>query len=634
MAMILGRRRVLSVAAAAGLAAGLVTLTGATVATAATCPTVDPVTHAVSPAPASTVDWSGCDLAGANLAGADLDHDGLTRTNLAGANLTGANLTSATIWYTNLAGADLAGAVFVSARFYRVASGQISGAPAAMPANWSMAGGYIIGPTADLTDADLAGTDLRSADLETALLSGANLTSADLTDADLAQVLGTANLTSAKLTGADLTTANLSGDTLTGATLTGASMASALLLDAASGHVIGVPASLPVNWRLTAGYLVGPWANLAGADLAGLDLPSADLNEANLAAADLTGADLDGADLSVSNLTGAQLAGANLDGIESGAVTGTPASLPPDWTLVGGYLLGPKVNLINADLPGDNLSGLDLAGAYTYYARFWNVNLDGADLAGATFNDGTDLTGATFTGANLSGVTWSDTTCPDGTNSDKYTDGCFSRPDTTLPVMTVTGVLAGHSYAVEDGLVRPGCQVTDPYSPVTVTPTLKVTGRSTHGLGIYTATCSGAQDRAGNSARPVSATYSVAYGFSGFKTPPPGKTLRRSSRSVTVTFGLIAASGSSIRQSVGFGFARAHHVRVTLRGPGISTVRANCGWRPANHGSFRCLLRVPRSVRTGRNRSYRLTAYENFGFGFVLAPAASAAVNPLVVHFR
>jgi Pentapeptide repeats (8 copies) len=56
-----------------------------------------------------------------------------------------------------------------------------------------------------------------------------------------------------------------------------------------------------------------------------------------------------------------------------------------------------------------------------------NSNLTGADLSGASLK-GVDFTGANFSGANLRGavlthaiidkVTWKNTTCPDGTNSD------------------------------------------------------------------------------------------------------------------------------------------------------------------------------------------------------------------------
>jgi len=632
MGLLTGRRAVGAVAAS-GLAAGLLTITGSTAAFAATCPTVDPLTHAVSPPPASGADWIGCDLTDANLAGADLDHAQLTSANLTGADLSGANLTAATVWSANLAGADVSGTVFTSARFYRVASGQLTGIPADMPATWSVSDGYVVGPTANLSNANLAGAAIGPADLQAAELGGANLTGADLAGANLAQVTGIANLTSANLSDADLVTANLGDDTLTGADLADADLEFALLSGVTSGQITGTPASRPVNWGLAGGYLIGPQANLAGASLSGLDLAGADLSGASLTGANLTGSDLDEAQLTSAAISGALLAGADLDGVESGGVTGPPASLPANWTLLGGYLLGPKANLIYASLDGYDLSGLDLAGVYSYYSSFTSANFDGADLAGATFNDGTNLTGATFSGADLSGTSWSDTTCPDGTNSDKHIDGCFSALDTTPPVLAVTGVRSGHSYAIGSG-VTPGCQVTDEYSPVIVGPTLSITSRSAHGLGVFTARCSGAQDRAGLTAAPVSVSYYIAYGFGGYQSPQPGDSVRKRDGTIAVVFGLAGASGRSIPAATGAALARAHHVRVTLSGPGIAPVRAACGWHRAQGGYFRCVLRIPGRTRTGRSHRYLLTAQEDPGFGFVLAPGEPTAVNPLVVHFR
>jgi uncharacterized protein YjbI with pentapeptide repeats len=146
-----------------------------------------------------------------------------------------------------------------------------------LPTNWSLVTGYLIGPEAPLAGADFSG--------------------ANLTDTDLA--------------GANLTGANLSGATLTGVR---------------SGGIIGTPASLPTNWSLVTGYLIGPYANLSGADLSG-----ANFNRADLA----------GANLSDSNLSGVDLSGANLQGVRSGGIVGTPASLPPGWALVNGYFIRP-----------------------------------------------------------------------------------------------------------------------------------------------------------------------------------------------------------------------------------------------------------------------------------------------------
>ncbi len=72
------------------------------------------------------VDLSNANLTDVNLTGADLSH-----ANLTNAKLTGANLTQ-----TDLTGATLTG----------VTSGGITGAPAVLPAGWTLVGGYLIGP--------------------------------------------------------------------------------------------------------------------------------------------------------------------------------------------------------------------------------------------------------------------------------------------------------------------------------------------------------------------------------------------------------------------------------------------------------------------------------------------------------
>jgi uncharacterized protein YjbI with pentapeptide repeats len=51
-------------------------------------------------------------------------------------------------------------------------------------------------------------------------------------------------------------------------------------------------------------------------------------------------------------------------------------------------------------------------------ANLINADLSGADLSGA------DLSGADLSGASLFGVIWSNTTCPDSTNSDDNGGTC------------------------------------------------------------------------------------------------------------------------------------------------------------------------------------------------------------------
>ncbi len=244
--------------------------------------------------------------------GADLTGATLTGTDLTSANLTGANLTDADINSATLTGATLTGVV----------SGGITGTPS-LPANWSVASGYLVGPGAFLyganfKDADLTGADAAGANLEGAVLTGADLTGADLANVDAIDVT---------LTGADL-----SGTILTGANLAGVT----------SGSITGTPAALPTavptNWQFVDGYLVGPYANLTGADLAGAYLASSDLHFANLTNANLGGSDLSSSYITFAKLQGTDLAGAILTGVISFDIEGTPAELPTGWSIVNGTL--------------------------------------------------------------------------------------------------------------------------------------------------------------------------------------------------------------------------------------------------------------------------------------------------------
>ncbi|HEY2505929.1 MAG TPA: pentapeptide repeat-containing protein [Streptosporangiaceae bacterium] len=669
----------------------------AAAAQAVTCPAVDPVTHVVTPAPQPGVDWADCDLAGAELAGADLSASDLAGADLTGADLTGANLTGDPLQRAELTGANLTSAVLAStnmleatltgatvtdadltgSRLTGVVSGQVVGQPEAgtFPADWSLSNGYFIGPTATLTDAELAGADLGSADLSNARIGGADLTGANLTNANLDNVQGAANFTDANLAGADLEVANVSGSTFTGATITGANLSAAFLPGVISGGVTG-PASLPDFWQLVGGYLIGQGTNLTGADLAGQDLPGGDLNDANLTNADFTNADLNGADLYSSTVSGAQFTGADLAGVQACDLTGTPASLPAPWVLRDDCLFGPGVLILEnaTNMSGFDLSGLDLAGGQLNETDFDTTNFDDtnltgviafessftsadfsnadltgvqasgsnftdanfsdADLTNAAFTNGTNLTGATFTGATLTGVTTAvDVICPDGTTAVQHIDGCFSPLDTTPPAVTVTGIASGHVYPL-GRVPKAGCKTTDRFSTVTTAATVRVTGKASGGVGTFTATCSGAQDAAGNMAAPVSVTYKVSYGLAGFISPARGSTVARSSRSVAVVFSLHGASGAPITGTVGSALAKARHVRVILRGPGIKPVTAYCAWVSSGR-DFRCSVPIPGGVRSGASKQYTISAYVYAtDTGWVDAPAEPGKINPDVIHFR
>ena len=463
----------------------------------------------VTPAPSPGVDWSGCDLFNANLAGADL-----TNASLSGANISQASLMNATLQGTNLAGADLF--------------------------NTNAGNAHIV--DANLTTADLEG-------------------------------FGVSSISHSDLAGADISLDSWDAVTLT-------YIKSGGLTDPNG------TATFPRGWKLDHGYLVGPGVDFSGVNFPALGANVPNLTQWNLSNSDFTGANLAGVDLDNDNLTHDQFAGANLtsanlqndnlagadlqgatftgttlDGVESGQVTGTPAGLPANWSLRGGYLLGPGAGLGSANLAGLNLTGVNLQGANLYLGTLANANLTNANLRGA-YLDVVDTTG----------VTWKNTTCPDGTNSDNDGGTCVNNNDDLPPaaqptisgpgqngwytsatvnwnwydgngsidparcVTTSTSTTQGKpttltakcyntvgnmgtasvSVNIEDkgptvavtGVKagRPyaaghvpaaGCRTTDALSGVLQEATLAVTTSGSHGVGSFTATCAGAVNVAG-----------------------------------------------------------------------------------------------------------------------------------------
>jgi len=260
--------------------------------------------------------WSSTNLTGANLSKINLHGAYLGATNFANANLSKADLTQTVITDAVFTGANLTG----------IRSGGVSGTPAALPVGWSIRGGYIIGPTADLSGANLSGFDLDAVDL-----SGANLDGVR------------------------------------------------------SGGIKGTPVALPKDFRLLGGFLIGPKADLRGAKLDNLDIWSASFTDANL-----EGASIDGT---------AFLNCISIKGLKTGKLAGVPQTAL--GTLVNGYFIGEGVNLEGADLQGANLSGLGFRNANLRSADFTGAKLDSADFQGSTVVN-TDFTNADLTLADFS----------------------------------------------------------------------------------------------------------------------------------------------------------------------------------------------------------------------------------------
>jgi len=278
-----------------------------------------------------------CQLYTSSFAGVDLSAADLSEAILWDASFTSANLTGADLTRAEVGGADLSTATLTGIR-----SGSTQGVPL-LPAGWSAVGGYLVGP-------------------------GANLTGVDLTELDLTGVsLAGTNLTGADLSGIDLTGKDLTGATLTGADVTGTNLTGTVLTGLRSGAVVGTPAALPAGWFLRSGFLAGPGADFAAANLVGVNLSGV-----NLAGSDFSGANVNGANLN-----------ANLAGVRSGATVGNPSALPLSWWIRGGFLVGPQADLSGKTLTGTNLSSVNLSGATFTNATLVNVNVSGSNWFGA-----------------------------------------------------------------------------------------------------------------------------------------------------------------------------------------------------------------------------------------------------------
>jgi len=189
-------------------------------------------------------------------------------------------------------------------------------------------GGCSIAPQANCQGANLAGAHLNNADLH-----GANLTGADLSGAHL----GNANLSGADLSRTDLSKTNLGNANLSGVK---------------SGGFTGEPNSLPSRWNSYNGYLLGPGANLSGADLSRINVP------------DTVKLDLHGANLSYANFTAGMVSGASAQADFSNANM-------------------EHADLTNAQMFGANFTDADMRFSHVYWTGFTNANLTGVNFIGA-----------------------------------------------------------------------------------------------------------------------------------------------------------------------------------------------------------------------------------------------------------
>jgi hypothetical protein len=121
------------------------------------------------------------------------------------------------------------------------------------------------------------------------------------------------------------------------------------------------------------------------------------------------------------------------------------------------------------------------------------------------------------------------------------------KVDLTKPSVSVTGVSNGATYTTGN-VPTPGCDTQDQegLSGVKTNATVNVTG-GTGGFGTLTATCSGAEDNAGNT-NSASVTYGVSAAFNGFLQPIDGHSVNtgKFGRTYPIKWQLRDSSGALI----------------------------------------------------------------------------------------
>ena len=359
------------------------------------------------------------------------------------ADLSEANLTNADLSHTDLDGVDLSDAILDGVKSSS-SEGNRGGKPRYLPKGWFFDNGRLIGPGADLrgdlNDINFSGQNITGIDLTQSQLH--NIRSGNVTiDRDAqAQLPDGWHLRGGFLLGP---TADLSNEILSNIILPdGIDLSNANLDGIRSSNLSGRPI-LPEGWKLVRkegtsfGFLLGPEADLEDTnffrtDLSDIDLGSLDLTNANLNGVrskrttgkpDLpSGWKLDGgyllgptADLSDRYLKGVDLSNVDLedailDYSEGYELKGSPERLPGGWGVVNGTLLGPTArvynqSLINADLTGIDLSGADIDNLFTQSVtepaklpNRWNFYSEESGSNGILIGPGAHLKDITLSG--------------------------------------------------------------------------------------------------------------------------------------------------------------------------------------------------------------------------------------------
>jgi uncharacterized protein YjbI with pentapeptide repeats len=164
-------------------------------------------------------------------------------------------------------------------------------------------------------------------------------------------------------------------------------------------------------------------ANLRGAWFDGQygndDITTANFTDTDLAAVEIHNMDLSGNDLTgVGNLgDGGGFHSSNLSGTDFSGVNITDTFFESS-NLTGADFSSTTNPNSFVSFEGSNLTNTDFTGASLVSGQFIGVSGSNTDFTNA------NLTGADFSGHSLTSIVWSNTTCPDGTNSNSHGNTC------------------------------------------------------------------------------------------------------------------------------------------------------------------------------------------------------------------
>lgn len=296
--------------------------------------------------------------------------------------------------------------------------------------------------TNDFTNANLEEFDLRYRDFHNINFSGANLTRAKFSSSDV----NGANFTAANLTATDMIQQDLAT-----ANLTNANMLDIILTNSSIGSTsLSGVSMINANITNTTGFAGRDYRT--GINIKGIRFIDTDLTGANFSGYEFTAAPVP---IPQTRAGRTVFRNSNLTNTNFSSITAALADVGIEFN--GSNLSG--ADFTNAVIPSRsnqftfqdttgtnvNFSGADMRGAHFHRANLTDVNFTGVNLSKGPISSGVParffsavLTNANFTNTNLLnaiGFTtatlinpiWSNTTCPDGTNSDANGGTCIGH---------------------------------------------------------------------------------------------------------------------------------------------------------------------------------------------------------------